>query len=277
MSIDKMLLLPIENIIVPGWKVLEYDPLLTWLEIKTILLEIHEVTLVETFAWVIKTTQNYKHLIKPSALESFTLSSFRAESNLGIRRKFHGSSPWLWQWKPGSQTASPGLVGSTSVQQKWRNIHILFCLANAGIMAHTGHGLVNISGEWQGPNCLLGFTGSWETTGGGSSRLCSGKYRLSEAARQDLATHSRGKWRQAVCPALWMQKFWTHEQRNSLQTLDSSPEFRKLEFRYIHCEGYKVSHHSATKCSFCWRQLKTTLPVWVFPTCFFKQDSFKRP
>lgn len=77
MSIDKMLFLPIENIIVPGWKVLENDPLLTWLEIKVILLEIHEVTLVETFTWVIKNTQNYKHLIKPSALESFTLSSFR--------------------------------------------------------------------------------------------------------------------------------------------------------------------------------------------------------
>lgn len=168
-------------------------------------------------------------------------------------------------------------VGSTSVQQKCRNIHILFCLANAGIMAHTGHGLVNMSCEWQHPNCLLGFTGSWETTGGGSSRHCSGKYWLSEAARQDLATHSRGKWRQAVCPALWMQKFWTREQRNSLQMLDSSPEFRKLEFRYIHCDGYKVSHHSATKCSFCWRQLKTTLSVWVFPVCFFKQDSFKRP
>lgn len=72
---------------------------------------------------------------------------------------------------------------------------------------------------------------------GGSSRPCRGKCWLSEAARQDLAMHSPRKWRQAVCPALWMQKFWTREQRNCLQTFDSSPEFRKLEFRYIHCEG----------------------------------------
>lgn len=57
MSIDNVLFLPIKNIIVPSWKVLEYDSLLTWLEIKTILLEIHEVTLVETFTWVIKNTQ----------------------------------------------------------------------------------------------------------------------------------------------------------------------------------------------------------------------------
>lgn len=146
-------------------------------------------------------------------------------------------------------------VGSTSAQQKHRNILILFCLANAGIVASTGHGLVNSTCEWQSPNCLLGFTGSWETTGGGSSWLCSGKYWLSGAARQDLAMQSQRKWRQAVCPALWMQKFWTREQRNSLQTFDSSPEFRKLEFRYIHCEGYKVSRHSAIKCSFYWRQL----------------------
>lgn len=78
MSIGKMLFLPIENIIVPGWKVLKYDPLFTWLDIKIILLEIREVTMVEIFTWAIKNTQNYKHLIKPSALDSFTLSSFGA-------------------------------------------------------------------------------------------------------------------------------------------------------------------------------------------------------
>lgn len=28
------------------------------------------------------------------------------------------------------------------------------CLASAGIMAHTGHRLVGMAGEWQGPKCL---------------------------------------------------------------------------------------------------------------------------
>lgn len=169
-------------------------------------------------------------------------------------------------------------VGSTSAQQKYRNFHILFCLANAGIMAHAGHGLVNRTCEWQSPNCLLGFTGSWETTGGGSSWPCTGKSWLSEAARQDLARHSQRKWRQAVCPALWMQKFWTHEQRNSLQTFDSSPEFRKLELDIFIVRDTRCHAILLPSAPFTEDSSKLLFPFGPFLlfVFFFKQDSFKR-
>lgn len=79
MSIDQMLMLPIENIMVPGWNILQYDPvLLTWIEIKNNSAQNPWSYTGGSLDTGNKKNQNYKRFIKPSALESFTLSSFRA-------------------------------------------------------------------------------------------------------------------------------------------------------------------------------------------------------
>lgn len=144
-----------------------------------------------------------------------------------------------------------------------------------------------------GPKLSAGFSSSCQTrqkAAGCSAALheCrrrSGKYWLSEAARQALATQSWGKRRQTVCAARRMQRAWTCEQRNSLWMFDSSPESRKWEFRYNRCERHEVpsKKHAIPLSSAPWAEdnSKNSSCLFCFEVfffcLFFKQDSFKRP
>jgi len=154
-------MLSIENIMVPGWKVLEYDPHLTWIEIKN-----NSARSPWSYAAVSlhmgnKNTQNYKYFVKPSTLESATLSSFRAQSNLGIRRKVSRLIPNAPALK--ARQSQPhrghGECGWWLIRLNTGAAMVSY-LAKAGNLTQIANRIVDPA-QGQGPSCLLGSSRTW--------------------------------------------------------------------------------------------------------------------